>query len=74
MLKVVLYNSKNALNLKSHLGHFFFSRRVVIQHESDMPLDFGTTPGGTIFGTTPGGEGSGLTMGWGAVTRVKHLV
>ena len=66
MLKVVLYNSKNALNLKSHQDHFL-SRRVVIQHESDMPLDFGTTPGGTIFGTTPGGEGSGLTMGWGGV-------
>ena len=27
----------------------------MIQHEADMPLDYGTTPGGTIFGTTPGG-------------------
>ena len=27
----------------------------MINHESDMPTDYGTTPGGTIFGTTPGG-------------------
>merc|ERR1712154_315945 len=31
------------------------TRRVVINHESDMPTDYGTTPGGTMFGTTPGG-------------------
>lgn len=28
----------------------------MINSESEMPLDYGTTPGGTIFGTTPGGE------------------
>ncbi len=39
---------------------FYFFRRVVIQHENDMPLDYGTTPGGTIFGTTPGGKQSFL--------------
>jgi len=31
------------------------TRRVVIDSESEMPSDYGTTPGGTIFGTTPGG-------------------
>eukprot|EP00095_Tigriopus_kingsejongensis_P001721 maker-scaffold539_size142544-snap-gene-0.20 protein:Tk01721 transcript:maker-scaffold539_size142544-snap-gene-0.20-mRNA-1 annotation:"eukaryotic translation initiation factor 4e-binding protein 1-like" len=31
------------------------TRRVRINSESDMPLEYGTTPGGTIFGTTPGG-------------------
>ena len=36
--------------------HAIPTRRVVIQHEADMPLDYGTTPGGTIFGTTPGGK------------------
>lgn len=30
-------------------------RRVVINHEHEMPSDFGTTPGGTMFTHTPGG-------------------
>ena len=29
--------------------------KVTVNHPSDMPLDYGTTPGGTIFSTTPGG-------------------
>lgn len=31
------------------------TRRVVINHENEMPSEYGTTPGGTLFGTTPGG-------------------
>jgi len=31
------------------------TRRVVINNEHDMPLDYGTTPGGTMFAHTPGG-------------------
>jgi len=31
------------------------TRRVVINSEHEMPLEYGTTPGGTMFGTTPGG-------------------
>jgi hypothetical protein len=31
------------------------TRRVVINHEHEMPTDFGTTPGGTMFAHTPGG-------------------
>lgn len=35
---------------------FSVFRRVRINSESEMPLEFGTTPGGTMFGTTPGGQ------------------
>lgn len=31
------------------------TRRVVINHEHEMPSDYGTTPGGTMFAHTPGG-------------------
>lgn len=31
------------------------TRRVVINHEHEMPIDYGTTPGGTMFAHTPGG-------------------
>ena len=31
------------------------TKKVTVNHPSDMPLDYGTTPGGTIFSTTPGG-------------------
>ena len=34
---------------------FSFIRRVVINHEHEMPSDYGTTPGGTMFAHTPGG-------------------
>ncbi len=30
-------------------------RRVVIKDNSELPLDYSTTPGGTLFSTTPGG-------------------
>jgi hypothetical protein len=31
------------------------SRRIVINSSSQLPLDYSTTPGGTIYSTTPGG-------------------
>ncbi|KAF2359517.1 Eukaryotic translation initiation factor 4E binding [Trinorchestia longiramus] len=31
------------------------SRRVVITHESELPGDLSSTPGGSLFSTTPGG-------------------
>uniref|UniRef100_A0A1W7RAK1 Eukaryotic translation initiation factor 4E binding protein n=1 Tax=Hadrurus spadix TaxID=141984 RepID=A0A1W7RAK1_9SCOR len=31
------------------------ARRVVINDESQLPIDYSSTPGGTIFSTTPGG-------------------
>ncbi|KAG8184305.1 hypothetical protein JTE90_008989 [Oedothorax gibbosus] len=30
-------------------------RRVVIHDASQLPIDYSSTPGGTIFSTTPGG-------------------
>lgn len=30
-------------------------RRVVINDPSQLPIDYSSTPGGTIFSTTPGG-------------------
>jgi len=30
-------------------------KRVQIRNMSDLPNDYGTTPGGTLFSTTPGG-------------------
>ncbi|KFM79635.1 Eukaryotic translation initiation factor 4E-binding protein 1, partial [Stegodyphus mimosarum] len=30
-------------------------RRVVINDASQLPIDYSSTPGGTIFSTTPGG-------------------
>ncbi|XP_035669439.1 eukaryotic translation initiation factor 4E-binding protein 2-like [Branchiostoma floridae] len=35
--------------------HEIPTRRILISDPSDLPLDYGTTPGGTIFSTTPGG-------------------
>uniref|UniRef100_A0A8C4X1I1 Uncharacterized protein n=1 Tax=Eptatretus burgeri TaxID=7764 RepID=A0A8C4X1I1_EPTBU len=32
------------------------SRRVVLNDPSQLPLDYSTTPGGTLYSTTPGGE------------------
>lgn len=31
------------------------TRRVTINESAHMPLDYSTTPGGTLFSTTPGG-------------------
>lgn len=31
------------------------ARRVTINDSAHMPLDYSTTPGGTLFSTTPGG-------------------
>lgn len=30
-------------------------RRMVINDPSQLPLNYGTTPGGSLFSTTPGG-------------------
>jgi len=30
-------------------------KRIQINHLSELPNDYGTTPGGTMFSTTPGG-------------------
>lgn len=32
------------------------TRRVAINDAAHMPLDYSTTPGGTLFSTTPGGK------------------
>jgi hypothetical protein len=34
------------------------SRRVVINDASQLPVDYSTTPGGTVYSTTPGGKSS----------------
>ena len=31
------------------------TRRVVINDASQLPVDYSTTPGGTLYSTTPGG-------------------
>lgn len=31
------------------------NRRIVINDEAQLPVDYSSTPGGTIFSTTPGG-------------------
>ena len=31
-------------------------RKVVVNDPSQLPLEYGTTPGGTMFSTTPGGK------------------
>lgn len=31
------------------------SRRIVVNDPGQLPMDYSTTPGGTIFSTTPGG-------------------
>lgn len=35
------------------------SRRIIVNDPGQLPIDYSTTPGGTIFSTTPGGESSG---------------
>lgn len=35
-------------------------RTVVVNDPNQLPLNYGTTPGGTIFSTTPGGERSNI--------------
>ena len=41
--------------LYSLLACLFCFRRVIINSESEMPTNYGTTPGGTMFAHTPGG-------------------
>ncbi len=37
-------------------------RRVVIKDPNEIPLDYSTTPGGTMFSTTPGGKFDNLLL------------
>lgn len=32
------------------------SRRVLINDPSQLPIDYSSTPGGTLYSTTPGGN------------------
>lgn len=41
---------------KSTKGVDIPTKKVVVNDPSEIPDDYGTTPGGTIFSTTPGGE------------------
>ena len=41
---------------KSTKGMDIPTRKVIINDPSELPEDYGTTPGGTIFSTTPGGD------------------
>ena len=47
-------------------------RRVVVKDPNDLPLDYSTTPGGTIFSTTPGGMILHGVWGEGGVARVPQ--
>lgn len=38
------------------------TRRVTINDSAHMPLDYSTTPGGTLFSTTPGGTNCSYTF------------
>lgn len=41
---------------KSTKGVDIPTRKVIVNDPSELPEDYGTTPGGTIFSTTPGGD------------------
>ena len=43
---------------KSTKGVDIPTRKVIVNDPSELPEDYGTTPGGTIFSTTPGGDNS----------------
>jgi len=45
----------NGIHSKSRWKRIRKEKRVVINHEHEMPTDYGTTPGGTMFAHTPGG-------------------
>lgn len=40
---------------RSPLSRAIPSRRIPVHDPSQMPIDYSTTPGGTIYSTTPGG-------------------
>lgn len=41
---------------RSPLSRAIPSRRIPVHDPSHMPVDYSTTPGGTIYSTTPGGR------------------
>ncbi|XP_054710694.1 eukaryotic translation initiation factor 4E-binding protein 1-like [Uloborus diversus] len=47
--------NNNSPTRKSSNNREIPSRRVVINDASQLPIDYSSTPGGTIFATTPGG-------------------
>lgn len=47
--------NNNSPQRKSSNNREIPGRRVVINDPSQLPLDYSSTPGGTIFSTTPGG-------------------
>lgn len=53
------------------------SRRIIVNDPGQLPMDYSTTPGGTIFSTTPGGEFSGYFQCFSsniARSSIKHFV
>ena len=53
------------------------SRRIIVNDPRQLPIDYSTTPGGTIFSTTPGGESSGCFGCFSsniARSSIKHFV
>lgn len=53
------------------------SRRIIVNDPGQMPIDYSTTPGGTIFSTTPGGEFSDYFRCFSssiARSSIKHFV
>lgn len=43
-------------NPNTNMGCDIPTRRIMINSVHSMPMDYSTTPGGTLFSTTPGGE------------------
>jgi len=46
---------KQEMNGDDGKGRAIPTRLVTVSSPADLPLDYGTTPGGTMFSTTPGG-------------------
>merc|ERR1711953_68808 len=53
--KLIIMSASPMARQLSGIQSIPVTRRVVINHEHEMPTDYGTTPGGTMFAHTPGG-------------------
>merc|ERR1711997_299113 len=53
--KLIIMSASPMARQASGLQSIPATRRVVINHEHELPTDYGTTPGGTMFAHTPGG-------------------
>lgn len=53
----IIPNTMNGIDTASTtpLSRAIPSRRIPVHDPSQMPMDYSTTPGGTIYSTTPGG-------------------